>query len=104
MTVAETELFGPEVKPATEISVSVTAADIALTLGVARQLIDPVTGHPAGARAIEWQTTYALSATTALSLKGALEKALEVYVQQYGEIPKDSSRTLDEKNIPPKPE
>lgn len=74
---------------ATSIAVTITPAEILMTLGQSRHLLDPRTEQPSGRRDIEWFGSYSFSPTSAQQLYLALGEALRVYETKYGKIPQD---------------
>lgn len=74
---------------ASKITVAVTPAEITITIGQSRQLIDLDTGQAAGQAATEWFASYSFSATGAQDLHMALGEALRRYEARFGKIPQD---------------
>ena len=74
---------------ASRITVAVTPAEIIVTIGQSRQLIDLDTGQAAGQAATEWFASYSFSATGAQDLHMALGEALRRYEARFGKIPQD---------------
>lgn len=74
---------------ASKITIAVTPAEITVTLGQTRQLVDLATGQPAGQSATEWFASYSFSATAAQDLYMALGEALRRYEARFGKIPQD---------------
>jgi hypothetical protein len=74
---------------ASKIAVAVTPAEIIITIGQSRQLIDQATGQTAGQAATEWFASYSFSATAAQDLHMALGEALRRYEARFGKVPQD---------------
>jgi hypothetical protein len=95
-------VISPPVIAATHITVTLSAAEIALTLGRGRQMFNPQTNVPAGA-VIEWFQTCSLNPVTALQLRDALARAIQIYETQFGSIPRDPTFRLAEGAPAPAP-
>ena len=74
---------------ASKIAIALTPAEIIVTIGQSRQLVDQATGQPAGQAATEWFASYSFSATAAQDLHMALGEALRRYEARFGKIPQD---------------
>jgi hypothetical protein len=92
-------VVGPEVRPASQVSIGVSSNELSLSLGVSRVLIDANTGLPSGAQVPEWTVTYSLSSSTAVQLRDALTEALKLYEERFGKIPSDPAGKMDVKGV-----
>ncbi|MEO8715006.1 MAG: hypothetical protein ABI369_08330 [Acetobacteraceae bacterium] len=84
----------PQVIYASQTSVAMNVADLSVTFGHLRQVIDQATGVPSGQAAIEWMLTVTLSAPVAALLHRSIGLALEEYRKRYGDIPKDPTQEV----------
>ncbi|MFO1247004.1 MAG: hypothetical protein U1E93_02010 [Alphaproteobacteria bacterium] len=86
------EVTGPQVLPATNVAINMTAAGIAVSFGTLRPLFTGPKAHPPS---IEWLVSVAMSATTAEQLYLALESAVKEYEKRFGKVPKDPAAKME---------
>jgi hypothetical protein len=79
---------------ATSIAVTIAAAEILVTLGQSRHLLDPQTEQPSGRVDVEWFGSYSFSPPAAQQLHMALAEALRVYETKYGKISHDPNAVV----------
>lgn len=90
----------PPVLAANQIALRMNVADIAITLGHVRQIIDPATGGPGERAAIEWLLTVVLSAPAARMLHEGLGGAIAEYEKRFGAIPRDPNQRITPHTAP----
>ena len=87
-------LQSPPTVHATQLSVSMNVAEVSLTFGQLRQLIDPRTGQPAQQTGLEWLLTVNLPAPVVELLYDSLGSVLRAYRQRFGAIPRDPNVSM----------
>lgn len=80
---------GPPITHAGKVAVWHSATDIVLSFASARAILDPNTGAPGKAVALEWSHSIGMSPILADHLHKVLTHVLEEYKKSFGSIPVD---------------
>lgn len=86
------EAMGPQVLPATNIAITMSAAGITASFGTLRPTFTGTSALPPG---LEWLVSVAMSATTAEQLYLALESGIKEYEKRFGKVPKDPGAKME---------
>jgi hypothetical protein len=89
------EITSPQVLPATNIAVNMSAAGICLSFGTMRPAF---VGANAQGPTVEWLVSTMMPPTTAEQLSLALQSALKLYEERFGKIPKDPNAKMETKD------
>jgi hypothetical protein len=84
----------PPVAHVTNIHIAISAVEIALLLGRARQVIDPQTNAPLPGSMIEWFQSLSLNPIAAKQIQLALAQSVAAYERFFGRIPEDPNFQL----------
>ena len=84
----------PQPVYASQLSLAMNLAEVSITVGQVRQLIDPQSGQPATQAGVEWILSLLLSAPVARQLNTMLTTVLDEYEKKFGVIPRDASLDL----------
>jgi hypothetical protein len=81
---------------ANAFTLAVNANEILLAVGQTRVSINPSPNGPVTQATIEWAACLSISPVAAAQLQAVLEKTLEIYRANFGEIPKDPNFKIRE--------